>query len=579
MPDSPNKLSQFWQELKRRRVVHVIIVYATASFVIIELVNNVYETLNLPEWTPALTIIILAIGFPLAIIFSWIFDFTIKGIKKTEPLEAITERNELHSTREKPVVPEKSIIVLPFENISPDPDQEYFSDGLTEELITHLSYIKDLLVISRNSAMTFKGAKKRTNEIADEVNVRYVLEGSVRKSGTKIRITAQLIDALTDTHIWANKYDGSLDDIFDIQDNVSSSIADSLRLKFSEKAKLRSTGKNFKDPLVYEIYLKAKYEDWQFKESNLLRGENLLRQGLKLAGDHALLYSELSHVTIQYVNNLLKDPDSYPKLIEKAIQYAEKAVILDPTSATSYCAKALALFQGCNAVESFKTFRKAEEVEPYNSDSSLFLLLGYMFASTGVDLNKSEVYLEKCRIMDPLSPISKTSHGWRFVYQGQFQKAVDEFTEWQNVMEQIKSPANIWFVWFHGLNKDFEESFRILDQVIENHPDHLMARLGSFMKFAWLKERKKAIDSVTEALEIAAWWDDAYSLMMAEGYSVLEEYEKAFHFLNRAIDYGITNVPFLSEYDPFFKNLKSDKRFRESMDRAKNIVKSLKQIT
>jgi len=428
----------------------------------------------------------------------------IEGLR-TEPKPSILEQKEKILTHDKPIMRKKSIIVLPFENMSSDPEQEYFSDGLTEDLITDLSYILDLLVISRNSAMTFKGTKKRTNEIASEVNVRYVLEGSVRKSGNKIRITAQLIDALTDTHIWANRYDGTLDDIFDIQDKVSSSIADSLKLKFSENTKLQRTGQNFKDPLVYEIYLKAKYEDWQFNETNIKRGEDLLLQGLKLAGDHALLYSELSHVTIQYVNNLLKDPNSYPELIEKAIQYAEKAVSLDPASATAYSAKALALFQGCNAIESFKTYKKAVEVEPNHSDSMLFLALGYFYAALGIDLIQAEVLLEKCRIMDPISPIAKTCHGWRFIYLGQFQKAVDEFTEWQHVMEQIKSPANIFFVWLHGLNKDFKESFRIVDQVIENHPNHLMARLGSFMKYAWLKERNKAIDSVTEALEMAAF--------------------------------------------------------------------------
>ena len=191
-----------------------------------------------------------------------------------------------------------------------------------------------------------------------------------------------------------------------------------------------------------------------------------------------LLYSELSHVTIQYVNNLLKDPNSYPELIEKAFRYAEKAVDLDPTSATAYSAKALALFQGCNAVESFKTYKKAVEVEPNHSDSMLFLMLGYSYAALGIDLAQSEVFMEKCRIMDPISPIAKSCQGWRYIYLGQFQKALDEFTEWQHVMEQIKSPANIWFVWLHGHNKDFKESFRILDKVIENHPNHLMARLG-----------------------------------------------------------------------------------------------------
>jgi len=140
----------------------------------------------------------------------------------------IEVKPEEPSEKRKPQISfaEKSIIVLPFENMSPDPDQEYFSDGLTEEIITDLSHIHDLLVISRSSAMTFKGTKSAIKEIAGKVNVRYVLEGSVRKAGNNLRITAQLIDSLTDTHLWAEKYAGTLDDIFDVQEKVSRAITD-----------------------------------------------------------------------------------------------------------------------------------------------------------------------------------------------------------------------------------------------------------------------------------------------------------------------------------------------------------------
>jgi TolB-like protein len=175
----------------------------------------------------------------------------ISGLKK-EPLESIIERKEVLSIEYKPFIQEKSIIVLPFENMSPDPDQDYFSDGLTEEIITDLSHIRDLLVISRSTAMTFKREKKKISEIAKEVNVHYVLEGSVRKAGNNLRITAQLINASTDTHIWAEKYNGLLDNIFNIQEKVSRSIAESLRLKLTSEENKRISQHLIPDIQAYE---------------------------------------------------------------------------------------------------------------------------------------------------------------------------------------------------------------------------------------------------------------------------------------------------------------------------------------
>ena len=160
----------------------------------------------------------------------------IRGLKN-EPGESEGEPKEVVLTSEKTLVREKSIIVLPFENMSPEPDHEYFSDGLTEEIITHLSHVHELLVISRSSAMTYKGTRKKIREIAQDVNVRFVLEGSVRKAGNNLRITAQLIDGHNDTHIWGEKYSGTLDDVFDIQEKVSRSIVKSLMVQLSPAEK------------------------------------------------------------------------------------------------------------------------------------------------------------------------------------------------------------------------------------------------------------------------------------------------------------------------------------------------------
>jgi tetratricopeptide (TPR) repeat protein len=330
---------------------------------------------------------------------------------------------------------------------------------------------------------------------------------------------------------------------------------------------------------VYELYLKARYENWQFNEVSFNKAEKLLNQGLKVAGDNELLYTELCHVYVQYVNNLLMDPESYPELLAKADDYAKKALSLNPVSALAHYAQGMALYQGCHPKEALESWEKAIAIEPNHSESMLYFILGFMYSATGLDLDKAEKLMEKAQIIDPVTPIVKTCQGWRLLFTGEFQKMVDEFEEWKQVMEQIKSPTSIWFAWWHGLNKDFKESFRIIDWVVSNHPKHIMASLGQFMKYSWMKEKKKALVSVSDTLEKAAWWDDAYSLMMAEGYTVIGEYDKAFKFLNRAIDYGFTNIDFLAKYDHFLENLRSDQRFELCLKKAKGILDDLRSVS
>jgi len=510
----------------------------------------------------------------------YIGENELKGISKPVNVYEIImddlEDKVMMKSEPKNHVDKKSIIVLPFDNMSPDPDQEYFSDGLTDEIITDLSYINDLQVISRSTAMTFKGSKKKITEIANEVTVRYVLEGSVRKAGNNLRIIAQLIDARTDTHIWAEKYNGTLDDIFDFQEKVSLSIADALKIKLGQSTKNKISDKSIVDPIVYDIYLKARYETWQFSETSIRKSEKLLLQGLDLGGDNELLYTELCHANVQYVNNLLKDPNEYPELLAKADEFAKSALKVNPNSAVAHYAQGLALFQSCHLKEAIQSYERAIEIEPNTSESMIFLILGYLYASTGLNMGKSFDYLERCKILDPATPLAKSSQGWRLIYTGEHQKMVEAFEEWQQVMEQVKSPTSICFAWFHGLNKDFDESSRIINWVISEYPGHIMASLGQFLKYSWLMDKNKALDSVSDNLEKAAWYDDLYAIMMADGYAVLEEYDQAFRFLNRAIDYGITNIDFLTKYDHFLENLRSDERFNASLEKAREITASLK---
>jgi len=238
-------------ELRRRNVFRMAVLYAVAAWLIIQAAEVLTSVIGLPAWAGRTAFILLAVGFPIALIFSWFYVLTPEGIsleKDVDPAESIT-----HVTGRRldfivisllcaAVIlfaydkwwtsgpPEHSIAVLPFKNMSADPDQEYFSDGISEGLITLLAQFPELRVISRTAAFSFKEQNLEIPEIAQRLNVTHILEGSVRKSGNTVRVTAQLVDVRTDSHLWSETYDRELKDIFAIQTEISGQIVRALEV-------------------------------------------------------------------------------------------------------------------------------------------------------------------------------------------------------------------------------------------------------------------------------------------------------------------------------------------------------------
>ena len=562
MSQPTNKLSQFWQELKRRRVIHVIVVYATAAFVIIELVNNVYETLNLPEWTPALTLIILAIGFPLAIMFSWIFDITVKGIKKTEPLEVITEGNELHSTKDKLVFPEKSIIVLPFENISPDADQEYFSDGLTEEIITDLSHIHDFLVISRSSAMTFKGSKKKIREIANEVNVKYVLEGSVRKSGNNLRITGQLIDAASDTHIWAKKYSGTLEDIFDIQEKVSSSIAEALKIQLNAREKEKIHERPIDNLVAYDCYKRAYPDINSMSKKRLDSGLNLLKKGLDVAGENALIYAGVAFTYMMYAN-IGFEPE---KNIQKAEEFVQKAFDLDPELAELHVVLGgIKILKDGDMIKAIEHWARAHAGKPEDPEIMVYLSLGYDIVGQN-DAGRSLV--ERCAIIDPINPLNDAIAGWNHFFGGRYDLALDSALAAYNL-----TPESLIHQFFKALtlvyNHRTDDAYEFICKFVEEPATDAWTQLMILLKYTIKRDKDKFSSLMTSDLAKTMKSDCENSYHLATFFSYLEEQEESFKWLENAVNRGFINYPLLSEHDKLLHNIRGEERFKILMKKVK----------
>jgi TolB-like protein/Tfp pilus assembly protein PilF len=310
-----------YHELKRRNVFRVAIAYLAGSWLLVEVAETIFPLFGFDDTPARIMVIVLAIGFPLFLLFSWVFEITPEGLKKEKDIDraaSVTHKTGkqldriiivllalalgyfafdkfvLEPARVVDLVEEtaqqarsdalvesygdQSIAVLPFVNMSADPEQEYFSDGISEELLNLLVKIPELRVISRSSAFVFKGEKISIPEVAKKLNVAHILEGSVRKAGNQVRITVQLIEARSDTHLWSETYDRRLDDIFAIQDEIAGMVVAALKLTLLGDAPMAEEI----DPRAYTLYLQARHIINTSESGQSEQAEQKLRQALEM---------------------------------------------------------------------------------------------------------------------------------------------------------------------------------------------------------------------------------------------------------------------------------------------------------
>ena len=457
---------------------------------------------------------------------------------------------------------EKSIIVLPFENMSPDPDQEYFSDGLTEEIITDLSHIHDLLVISRSSAMTFKGTKKKITEIAGEVKVRYVLEGSVRKAGNNLRITAQLIDAVTDTHLWAEKYTGLLDDVFDIQEKVSSSIAEALRLKLSSEESKKISQKPIPNAQAYEYYLKAKKEIDSFTIPGMEHALEYLQKGLEITGDNELIYFGMGYVYFMHINLGIKNKE---ECIIKAEHYVKRIFDIDQDSVYGHRLLGIVNVRRSNLQQGVLQLKRTLSIDPNDIDALSWLCCAYCNAG------KQLVALplaDRIISIDPFNYIGQFFYSWIELLNGNFSESLKRSYVFYNM---VPDPPNgkLMHAIVLAYNNRLEDCYSLCDESLKYNPDNIFALIGQCLKFALLGEKqetKKAMSGgVKEKARTDLW--DAWVIAICD--ALIGEKDEAIASLECSVTLGAVNYPFYSETDPFLENIRSEVRFKKLMERTR----------
>jgi TolB-like protein/Tfp pilus assembly protein PilF len=395
----------FFAELKRRNVYKVAIAYTVVAWLLMQVASQIFPFFEIPNWAVRLVVLLLVIGFPVAMILAWAFELTPEGIKRAEDVDvskSVTRKTgrkldffiiavlllvigillfQRLRPNASPVVsssPEKSIAVLPFENFSEDKAFAFFADGVQDEILTDLAKIADLKVISRTSVMQYKNVSTRNlPEIAQALKVAYVVEGSVQRSGSRVRVSAQLIDAHNDTHVWVEKYDRDLADVFAIQSEIAEKIADQLQAKLSPTEKSAINERPTSDMVAYDLYLRAKeliYDSFvsaSRQREDYFKAVQLLDQAV--ARDPAFL---LAHCQLAYAHDVIyfQDYDRTETRLELAEASVRAAVRLQPDAGETHLAQAIHFYWGYrNFSKGREELAKAQRVLPNNAQIFKFL--------------------------------------------------------------------------------------------------------------------------------------------------------------------------------------------------------------
>lgn len=553
----------FFDELKRRNVLRVALAYLAGSWLLLQVVDVLIDNNALTAWVFQTSLVILAIGFPVTLILAWVLEITPVGVTLENDVDRIRPASATATKKfdrivivvlaiavgyfaidkfvlvEPPI--EKSIAVLPFVNMSDDEGNEYFADGISEELLNVLTKIPELRVISRSSAFSFRGPNIDIPMVAEQLNVAHILEGSVRRSGNQVRITAQLIEASSDTHLWSETYDRTLDDIFAIQDEIAAEVVEQLKITLLGKPATADEVNS----AAYTLFLQARHILNQYDNDRLSQAESLLKEAIELEPDYVSALAELARVYARQSPAQLSMEEAEPLIretlaralaldpnnglvqlyvggmkqnmdndIAAAARHYTRAVELAPNEVhilrlTGRFARQIGRYDISNVLSEYILAR-----DPLCIDCKFRLALGYRVAGR---LDDADTMIREVLLLDPDFPSAHFLLGTNHLLRGNPQEALAEF-EQEN------------------------EAFRAEGEVMAFHD---LGRLEEYeTAFAEFRERPEVEDVIAE---IYAWVGDA---------------DAAFEWLDRMYElYQEAPVNFPKE--PLFRNLHDDPRWNE----------------
>lgn len=654
-----------FRELKRRRVFRAAALYAIVAFIVAQVADLVLPGLLLPDWTFRLIVLLLLLGFPVALVLAWSFDITPDGVRRadrpeTSPgsapdsggagpgpgagrgpgsVETAEPAVRFGSSRAAGLVglgilialigfggyhfvgaPSRhgdapaaadarhTIAVLPFTNMAGGQENEYFADGITEDILTNLGLVPDFTVISRTSVMRYKGSNMSIPEIADQLGVRYVLEGSVRRAGDRVRVVVQLIEPGTDTQVWAQTLDRRIEDIFALQSEIAHSVVDALRVQLAGGVGERIRRAPTEDIAAYELFLHGREAYYQYSAPAMERAIDLFRQAIEQDPQFALAHAWLGSAYAVSVFNYGADPD----LVEAAVESARRAIALQPDLGDAHRALGTAMAVGGRFAEAIPALERAVELNP--NDFAAVANLGLTYALRGkwdlaIDAARRSIQHDPVRsylaygnlatfyrqlgLLDrtldaanraltlrPNDRIGRMNLAWVDLFRGRTTEAV---TRVEAVAGDYADPTTLGDVAFFLLLADEEEGARVLfERLHAAVPDALPVNgHAPAVTLAHLLFRRSEPGDAERARQLLAESERLTRLAIEAGnggaalpYSLagvsalLGRTEEALDHLEQAVERG-WNAPWVTARDPVLASLRNEPRFLATVDRMR----------
>ncbi len=565
-------IKNYVSELKRRNVFKASAAYLIVAWIIIQVASIALPTFDAPPFVLKTILFLMVIGFPLNLVFVWAFELTPEGIKKTKEVnkrKSITPKtasqlnkviitslslaiillvyNQFRNTPTNVKTIDnngKSIAVLAFQDMSPEQDQEYFSDGISEELLNLLAKIPELRVISRTSSFSYKGKNETSETIGRELDVTHILEGSVRKSGNKLRITAQLIQVADGSHMWSETYDRNMEDIFKIQDEIALVVIEQLKIRLlGELAKTTEV-----DPEAYSLYLQAQYFYRHSSDEGNIKAEEIIRQSIDIDSNYAPAWHLLSKIIREAAFNLSLLPSETG--LELAIEAAQKAIDIDDKYAPPYAILSILYLTDLDFESARDNINKAMLLDGGNAFvvSSAALNAGY----TGRIEEALELY-NKSLQLDPLRYRLNLNMGIGYYWLNRLDDAYNAVQKYgiyypkAAIHHSVKSRILI------GLGK-YEEA---LEEAGKETNEFFNLYTRNLALFAMGKH----VEADSLLIQMIETYGKTHLSNIAEIYAFRGELDNAFKWLDIAFEQSDNNL-IEAINEPTFNNLHNDPRWQ-----------------